>query len=479
MSPIKHMVTLPVTTEVVKGFVNDKWDTFEVDLKAVITIVTGALKRNGVSVYKIYGRDEKQEGNILKTPRKIRLKFNDLNKGKTEASLFDVPDIIGFTLVVEYPSDINKVCNVIDKLIDNNNLLNADQKPKVLHELIDSKYGEPKTSRGYFACHYNVRKPGVGRDRPICEIQIKTILGDVWGNKSHDLTFKPSAAISSDLIQGFNMLGDTVAKIDQQANLICGRIRRTNLLLDAKKKRIQKEIIRSEARVAAEADARVLKLVEQIELLKVHPSDAAAALTLSRSLFELFGSEQNIRGLVCIALVLLALQTNHQSDFAQARETIAIWAENTKDMDAVHAYAVAALASYASGDTAGAIEATDEGVRIISSLDSSGMNDSERNDLNVRRLSLYSNLAYYHAELIGSHEGRLSESGSYAIKYLAKAAEYRKSAQLPADGLDSSDDLIANALADMEFGWPVFGSLDSEAFVKIQTVENIVRVSCG
>ena len=78
-----------------------------------------------LSVYKIYGREEKQKGAMLKDARKARLKFNKyfIERKKGVGSLWSIPDIVGFTVVVAYPSDISPVASAIDELVDGKNLL--------------------------------------------------------------------------------------------------------------------------------------------------------------------------------------------------------------------------------------------------------------------------------------------------------------------------------------------------------------------
>ena len=62
-------------------------------------------------IYEIYSRGASQGGDGARSSRKVRLKFDEYNitAGNRTASLYDVPDIIGLTIVVAYPSDINVV----------------------------------------------------------------------------------------------------------------------------------------------------------------------------------------------------------------------------------------------------------------------------------------------------------------------------------------------------------------------------------
>ena len=77
-----------------------------------------------------------------------------------------------------------------------------------------------RSCQGYFACHYNLRSSDYTTHTPICEVQIKTVLHDGWGAKTHDLTYKSSMDLDPSLVEGFELLGDTLAKIDQQSDLL-------------------------------------------------------------------------------------------------------------------------------------------------------------------------------------------------------------------------------------------------------------------
>lgn len=83
--------------------------------------------------------------------------------------------------------------------------------------------------------------------------------------------------------------------------------------------------------------------------------------------------------------------------------------------------------------------------------------------------SLFSSLAYYHADRVGSHEGSARDSVNQARIMLDRAAAYSTSFGVPVHGLDSTDQEIEVALSHAELGGSVFATLDNEAFVRIQT----------
>lgn len=185
-------VSVPASTRAVKEFLADNRDKFVRASEAIREKITSEL--NGVDVYKIYGRADKQGSDPLKNARKVRLKFNDYftKIGESKGSLFSVPDIIGFTIVVTFPSDISNVCAIIDRMIDEkelerhpdapppNPVKSGDKNP------IKTKFGRAITSGGYFACHYNVVQIGPGGPR----FQVGIA---VWLKPSNSLTteFRP------------------------------------------------------------------------------------------------------------------------------------------------------------------------------------------------------------------------------------------------------------------------------------------------
>lgn len=135
---------------------------------------------------KVYGRDDRQSGDKFKDVRKIAGKFNSYHRSKKNplGSLWEVPEIIGFTVVVSYPSDVKRVSRITDELISTGPF--RAEKIKGVHKDdrhkapigIDPEFGRVLADRGYFACHYNVREKHYEELTPICEIQVKTAVHD-------------------------------------------------------------------------------------------------------------------------------------------------------------------------------------------------------------------------------------------------------------------------------------------------------------
>jgi ppGpp synthetase/RelA/SpoT-type nucleotidyltranferase len=484
---VPHIVPVPTKLAAVKAFIDENRERFERDLSSVQELVATSLAE--LNVYKIYGRSDKQGGSKLKQNQKILLKFNRYftDRKETQGSLWSVPDIIGFTIVVAYPSDITSVCKVLDELIEREKLANAGTSgvasPRTASEareeedeqrakaIIVTRFGRAIISDGYFACHYNVRNKGMAPQRPICEIQIKTVLHDAWGAKSHDLTYKPSGRTSQDLIDSFNLLGDTLAKIDQQSDLVRRSIERNAQVRESKKRRVQEAVIANAAAGDAAGNDELKAIVDKIKTLDPNSTSNTDHDELIDKLVSLFKTNERA---VCVALCYVSTRLKSATAAEYAREAIDAWLEEQNNrLSKIFIRSISALANYSMGDLAGAIEAAEQANEWIEQVDMNTLNDDEQARLNRMANANLTNLAYYHAERIGSHEGNLAGSSKAAIDCLRQAGIYRHHLGLLPAGLDSSDEEIEAALNHPKLGWAAFSTLDSEVFVKIQSADNV------
>ena len=485
-----YIVNVPATASEVRNFINQERDHFEKDYKIIYELVTNSLQK--ISVYKIYGRSDRQGGVALKHSRKIRMKFNAYFQAKkaSSGSLWTVPDVIGFTIVVPYPSDINYVSAVIDGLIKQKHITNAgildnldvseaeritrENEEKRARSLILTDYGRALMSDGYFACHYNVRAKGARTRRPICEIQIKTVLHDAWGAKSHDLTYKPSGRINQNLIDSFNLLGDTLAKIDQQSDLVRIGIERSTKLREHKKTKVQIAQITAAARVQQRQNPEISEIIETILNVDSN-SDIRMLLELQDSLIEMFDDRKRA---VCIALCLLAIRAKDGRILQQAQEALETWFEQEEDeINRIRSRSIAALANYCGGDISGAIEMGEETIALIDKINRKKLNKEKQYELDRLANSALTSLAYYHADRIGSHEGILARSDDQAKSYLNRSLQFRARIGLIPGGLDSSAEEIETAITDKNTGFVAFSTLDNEAFVRIQTAKSVEELN--
>lgn len=487
--PTKHKIAVPAKASEVRTFLDGCRSRFVEDLGYVRKLLENLRQTDQrlACVYKVYSRGEKQGGEEMKHPRKVRLKFNSYNtqKGKTTASLYDVPDIVGLTVVVSYPSDISRVAEVVDGLIEGGQLDCSMPPSKTAGasgaDEVRSLFGRVITTGGYFACHYNVAKPGVG-PQPICEVQIKTVLHDAWGAKTHDLTYKPSNRTDRELLQSFQLLGTMLANLDKQSDTLTDSISRTAGVKERKRARVQAETLRASAHDGVgslrdnghPAAAQLEVLLTQID--GIVPGGAVQPETdqVARKLLSLFKHEsppgsQSIRRDICLLMCYLASKSNRRGDFRSAQDAIETWAEKGVDhSERLLAKSWGALAAFGAGDASEAIELGDEAVSFLDGLDDTLLGEPK---LLRQAHSLFSSMSYYHADRVGSHEGALSDSATHASAFAARASEVRKRLNLPI-GLESDDSDLAVALEDAKLGRAAFAALDTCAFVGIQLAAN-------
>ena len=482
----KHVLKVPAPADEVRFFLESNRSTFEESLKGVMEVLEGARKtdRRLAPVYKIYSRGEHQGGDELKQHRKVRLKFDDHWGSGAEGDLWLMPDIVGFTVVVPFPSNINEVNAVIDELVDARKLalpparklLKATPRLGTPEKSIVTKYGrglEGKEAKGYFACHYNLRM--AGGHRPIVEIQVKTLLYDAWGAKTHDLTYKPAGRTDQSLLASFDLLGESLATLDHQSDVLRKSMERRSKVRLAKRAAVQRESLRTGLKgglsLITDDDCRSVldALADQIERATTStPQDEGTAIR--DQLQEIFEEHHETRQLVCRLFCALAVSTGRRELFRSALNAIEIWGEESKsDLLAVWAASTAALAVFGAGDTSEAIDRGGEGAELLEKIDPTKL--SAEDLLRYHRLanSLFSSLAYYHADQIGSHDGDKRKSLTLADVMLERSRAHWDALKYPPLRLHSPDDELKAALSDPDKGSRVFQSLDNEAYVRIQT----------
>lgn len=416
-------VEVSATPEIVHSFIQANRATYLEHLHFTQSRISTALKNIGV--YKIYGREERQQGESFKDPRKIRLKFNryHIRSGSSHGSLWDVPDIVGFTIVVSYPSEISSVAAIVDHLIDQGEFI-AENPPEPTEsdpdgDIISSKHGRAFKKRGYFACHYNLRKRGPNpKKAPICEVQIKTILFDAWGAKTHDLTYKTSSEANETLVQSFELLGDTLAVLDLQSDTLRRGIKD------------QQSVREHHLRSYIDLKSRSLldHALEQLRLPKTKRAifqridagtnfdDLQIALREAESMFNSAQGEDDsipeydriahTQKWASIALFCSAVRSENKRFTNEAREYIAEWINRVKNPVAkIHALGVSGMVNLFALDIVEAINETQQAIEIAVSI-SNFSSVEEEHAFRKRMISIYSSQSYYYTLLIGSHDGR-------------------------------------------------------------------------
>lgn len=155
-------------------------------------------------VSRVYSRLDKQGGAQLKSSLKIAKKVMERRAEGLDFNPCDVTDIVGATIVVQYPDQINQV---IGKLRERVNADDITMKVEVIER------------PGYYATHVDLYSVLDFR-AAYCELQIKTMLHDSWSAKMHDLNYKPQGSLDNRLDRLMSSLGSTLQAIEVQSETL-------------------------------------------------------------------------------------------------------------------------------------------------------------------------------------------------------------------------------------------------------------------
>ncbi|MBW8321522.1 MAG: hypothetical protein K0M49_07525 [Arenimonas sp.] len=468
-----YIYSIPIATETVVKFLREEKDRYINDYKEIRQIVVDNLGKN--SYYKVYGREDRQPGEYLKAARKIKLKFDKHHRDTNlmEGSIWTTPDVVGFTIVVLFPSDISEICAVIDRLIDSKKIkaapLSRESTTIEFGSPISTIYGRRITKGGYFACHYNIVTGGiVDYRKPIIEIQIKTVLHDAWGLKTHDLTYKSTGRSNKDLVRNFNLLGDSLANMDMQTDILRKGITKNSSILIAKEDNISRN-----------------QLEHEIELLKIEDEpykgiyDSVKAINNKSRREEIESIESKIWDcgtsrirLVARLYFYLALKCSIEKTYSHALDVFSIWLEHEKSpLGRAVAHHIVALAALNRRQFGPAIESAESALELLDSLDTTDFSPSEHATYTDRLSRVLNLLAYCHASLIGSHEGDYRDSRTAAQIYIETlVAQQAKIGALSQGIFSPAEEIEAVLIADN--GWDSYCHLDTEMYVRSQLADD-------
>lgn len=191
--------------DVVRRFLSDHGARYQGLLDVVKRACRKAMAEFGTTVIvRVYSRSDKQAGIELKEATKI---LEAVGGGAPKiASLKSLSDIIGVTVVVQYPDEIEKVLDRISEIL-------APQR------IVET--GTRKTHREtYFATHAVFVAEGFDYQGLKCEVQCKTLLHDAWSAKMHDLTYKPQGSMDLRLRGLVEAISATLEGLEQQSKIV-------------------------------------------------------------------------------------------------------------------------------------------------------------------------------------------------------------------------------------------------------------------
>lgn len=162
-------------------------------------------------VQSVFSRADSDENQPIKSDKKIAIKLHKWRNDPRDTKIYqpgDIHDIAAASVICYYPSDLEKLVDFI-KVIGGT----AD------FSFREPDYRDPQKSAGYSA--YHVVVDGAGRFAGLkCELQLKTILTQAWGTKTHDLTYKPAGSIDQRLTIHMQKLAQTLNLLDEQSELL-------------------------------------------------------------------------------------------------------------------------------------------------------------------------------------------------------------------------------------------------------------------
>lgn len=157
-------------------------------------------------IVRVYGRDTKQEGNILKDNAKIAEKILKKRESNKNYSIRDVGDLVGFTVVVQYSDQIDEIIEILSEMLKGFKI-----------EISKSQKIE---DGGYYATHIDLVSKNPDYPGVCGELQVKTLLHDAWSIKMHDLNYKPAGEMDSRLDSIFRSMAMSLEAIEKQSEII-------------------------------------------------------------------------------------------------------------------------------------------------------------------------------------------------------------------------------------------------------------------
>jgi ppGpp synthetase/RelA/SpoT-type nucleotidyltranferase len=190
-----------------QDFVETLRPKYEALVRAIKHVCQEVAEEVGPAVVKnIYSRGDKQPYGELKATHKLpkalrKEKEAKRKRGDNSATTFrDIGDLVGVTVVVQYPDQVNPIAERVATRLKRRNKLKRLSKGL-------------KTDLGYYAYH-SVYKSG---DDLRCEVQCKTMLHDGWATKMHDLTYKPVGLLDGRLALLMQTFGDSLELLENQS----------------------------------------------------------------------------------------------------------------------------------------------------------------------------------------------------------------------------------------------------------------------
>jgi ppGpp synthetase/RelA/SpoT-type nucleotidyltranferase len=408
-----------VTTHEVAAFLNDnEWRYLDVLRVLKDLLADYALSEEGrVVVYSIYSRGFKQRGGSeFKEVWQIKWKVNHRRtQRRRSAAIQDIGDIIGLTVVCNYPSQVALAESYLDRCRGAGILSIRDR--------------ETKREKGYRARHLTVGLCDRQYRGVWCEVQIKTVLHDAWTRWNHDLTYKPRGSLPRDIDDRMDQISGTLTVAESYTEQLKDGIE-TNWRLERKAKDAARlamiDIVSSQIGVQPPKTKRSHEYVSIVVELRDNPKpyragvlgDPPVAPMLAR-IDRLARQGYDVKS--CWAIIMLAaLRDDDDLDYV-ALDYIDRWVNAARAHDdRTNALRTKAFALFVFNHLPAAADAAELELEVWE-------RGSDRQEIAASR----ANVAAYLAEV--GHE-RMEER---ARELVEKVIEYRGRENLPPDELDT------------------------------------------
>ena len=198
------MITPQIVKEV-RSFLYTNQDGYLALLKEVRTAAQEvAALRGGAVVANVFSRAKDRDESELKAPLKVALKLARKRLREPDAVPETINDVVGLTVVVNYRDFVDEIA--------------AEVRAALARRSITTSEPEPKSESGYHATHIDCTGQNDGFVNLMCEVQIKTMLHNDWGAKTHDMTYKPKGYHDQRLTEMSQIIGDSIEIIERQSS---------------------------------------------------------------------------------------------------------------------------------------------------------------------------------------------------------------------------------------------------------------------
>lgn len=185
--------------------------------------MTGKSVATPSPIRQIMHRIKQPDKVVEKIFRKPELFPNKLSA----SSLKKMHDTIGIRVIVYFSSQLS----LIDRELRNSNFFEIDEsfppkayfEPEKLIRLGLSHIENKQKESGYTSIHYMVRlkESSIDSDqRPLFEIQVRTLAQELWCELEHVLSYKPETRPNFSAKRRFQILSRDVSVIDEHFNLL-------------------------------------------------------------------------------------------------------------------------------------------------------------------------------------------------------------------------------------------------------------------